>query len=235
MQYTLLSGYFCHPLPGLDWISCTASISYAGTIQCRERTSGMGPQLAMFQSRKMMAGSCDCNQSKYLASGHAILKIHAEVGRQPLHARRAQRSRRNRRPVPPSAMLGMFQRKEKTEIVRCGAPVLRKVSRSILSAGVSHYIDAACTMLCCLAWLNQLLSHSGHAQVAEKVPDEMFGTEELRELVAKMVTAMREAPGVGLAAPQIGISLQVRPCAYLCVLASLSPHHGQCTPPHAAN
>ncbi len=37
----------------------------------------------------------------------------------------------------------------------------------------------------------------------------MFGTEELRELVAKMVTAMREAPGVGLAAPQIGVSLQV--------------------------
>ncbi len=88
---------------------------------------------------------------------------------------------------------------------------------------------------CCLAKYIQHLSYSGPAQAAKKVPAEMFGTEELRELVAKMVTAMREAPGVGLAAPQIGISLQVRPCAYLCVLASFSPHHGQCTPPHAAN
>ena len=46
-------------------------------------------------------------------------------------------------------------------------------------------------------------------QAAEKVPDEMFGTQELYALVARMVAAMREAPGVGLAAPQIGTSLQV--------------------------
>lgn len=37
----------------------------------------------------------------------------------------------------------------------------------------------------------------------------MFGSRELRELVAKMVEAMRKAPGVGLAAPQIGVPLRV--------------------------
>ena len=47
----------------------------------------------------------------------------------------------------------------------------------------------------------------------------MFGTEELRELVAKMVMAMREAPGVGLAAPQIGVSLQVSHFPLLCIAA----------------
>ncbi len=47
-------------------------------------------------------------------------------------------------------------------------------------------------------------------QAADKVPESMFGTQELRELVDKMVTAMRDAPGVGLAAPQIGISMQAR-------------------------
>ena len=47
------------------------------------------------------------------------------------------------------------------------------------------------------------------AQVADRVPDEMFGTKELQDLVDTMVAAMREAPGVGLAAPQIGVSMQV--------------------------
>lgn len=47
------------------------------------------------------------------------------------------------------------------------------------------------------------------AQVADRVPDNMFGTKELQDLVDTMVAAMREAPGVGLAAPQIGVSMQV--------------------------
>ena len=46
-------------------------------------------------------------------------------------------------------------------------------------------------------------------QVADQVPDKMFGRKELQDLVDTMVAAMREAPGVGLAAPQIGVSMQV--------------------------
>ena len=41
------------------------------------------------------------------------------------------------------------------------------------------------------------------------VPAEMLGTRKLRELVAAMTEVMRKAPGVGLAAPQIGVGLQL--------------------------
>jgi peptide deformylase len=44
---------------------------------------------------------------------------------------------------------------------------------------------------------------------AAPVPAEMIGTRELDDLVARMITAMRQAPGVGLAAPQIGVGLQI--------------------------
>jgi peptide deformylase len=44
---------------------------------------------------------------------------------------------------------------------------------------------------------------------AAPVPPQLLGTPELRSLVEKMVAAMRAAPGVGLAAPQIGVGLQV--------------------------
>lgn len=37
----------------------------------------------------------------------------------------------------------------------------------------------------------------------------MLGTQELRDLVQTMVDTMRGAPGVGVAAPQIGIPLKV--------------------------
>ena len=47
-------------------------------------------------------------------------------------------------------------------------------------------------------------------QVAQRVPEEMLGSGELIEIVADMIDVMREAPGVGLAAPQIGIPLQAR-------------------------
>ncbi len=42
----------------------------------------------------------------------------------------------------------------------------------------------------------------GHA---ENVPPEKIATPEFRELVQKMIATMREAPGVGLAAPQVGV------------------------------
>lgn len=45
--------------------------------------------------------------------------------------------------------------------------------------------------------------------VAEPVDPAHVGSTELRALVQKMVTVMRGAPGVGLAAPQIGVGLQV--------------------------
>lgn len=42
---------------------------------------------------------------------------------------------------------------------------------------------------------------------AALVPAEMLGTKRMRDLAASMVEAMRKAPGVGLAAPQIGVGL----------------------------
>ena len=44
---------------------------------------------------------------------------------------------------------------------------------------------------------------------AAPVGTELFGTPELRALVDAMIAAMREAPGVGLAAPQLGVGLRV--------------------------
>jgi peptide deformylase len=46
------------------------------------------------------------------------------------------------------------------------------------------------------------------ARAAELAP-ERIATAEIQDLVARMITAMREAPGVGLAAPQIGVPLRV--------------------------
>jgi len=44
---------------------------------------------------------------------------------------------------------------------------------------------------------------------AREVPPEKIGTPELTELVKTMIATMRAAPGVGLAAPQIGVGLRV--------------------------
>ena len=48
-----------------------------------------------------------------------------------------------------------------------------------------------------------------HLQEAEDVPDSMLDSQELRDLVQTMMDTMRAAPGVGLAAPQIGVALKV--------------------------
>jgi peptide deformylase len=44
---------------------------------------------------------------------------------------------------------------------------------------------------------------------ALEVPASLIGTPELHSLVSIMIEAMRRAPGVGLAAPQIGVPLRV--------------------------
>lgn len=44
---------------------------------------------------------------------------------------------------------------------------------------------------------------------AREVPREALGTKEMRDLVTTMIAVMRAAPGVGLAAPQIGKDLRV--------------------------
>lgn len=44
---------------------------------------------------------------------------------------------------------------------------------------------------------------------AADVPSSLFGTKALSRLIERMVDAMRAAPGVGLAAPQIGVPLRV--------------------------
>ena len=45
--------------------------------------------------------------------------------------------------------------------------------------------------------------------VAQTVNVEDIRTDAFRTLIATMVATMRDAPGVGLAAPQIGVPLQV--------------------------
>lgn len=66
-------------------------------------------------------------------------------------------------------------------------------------------------------------------QEAEDVPASMLGTDKLRDTVRLMMDTMRAAPGVGLAAPQIGIPLKVRnPRAggqYACLHAQHSCMH----------
>ena len=44
---------------------------------------------------------------------------------------------------------------------------------------------------------------------AAAVPPEELGGAALRALVARMIDAMRKAPGVGLAAPQLGVPLRL--------------------------
>lgn len=46
-------------------------------------------------------------------------------------------------------------------------------------------------------------------RVAPPVPEALIGSHELDELIADMFATMGEAGGVGLAAPQIGVDLQV--------------------------
>jgi peptide deformylase len=46
-------------------------------------------------------------------------------------------------------------------------------------------------------------------QRAQSVPSSLLATPALRELVRLMTEVMRDAPGVGLAAPQIGVPLRV--------------------------
>lgn len=53
------------------------------------------------------------------------------------------------------------------------------------------------------------LGHPALRTPAEPVPTERLGTPGLAELVADMVETMRDADGVGLAAPQLGLGLQL--------------------------
>ena len=46
-------------------------------------------------------------------------------------------------------------------------------------------------------------------RVAPPVPDAMIGSTELQTLIADMFDTMHDAGGVGLAAPQIGVDLQL--------------------------
>jgi peptide deformylase len=46
-------------------------------------------------------------------------------------------------------------------------------------------------------------------RIAQPVPDSLFGSVELDELIADMFQTMAHVGGVGLAAPQIGVDLQL--------------------------
>lgn len=53
---------------------------------------------------------------------------------------------------------------------------------------------------------------TGHPVLRERAKDvtpEFLASEDFKALVARMTDAMRRAPGVGLAAPQLGVSLRV--------------------------
>lgn len=60
---------------------------------------------------------------------------------------------------------------------------------------------ATCSELCTSVFACQ--------QESKDIGKEMYGSDHLRELAEEMVSIMRKAPGVGLAAPQIGVSLKV--------------------------
>jgi peptide deformylase len=46
-------------------------------------------------------------------------------------------------------------------------------------------------------------------RVAEPVPEAMFGSDELHELIGDLLETMKAASGAGIAAPQIGVNLRV--------------------------
>lgn len=53
------------------------------------------------------------------------------------------------------------------------------------------------------------VGHPALRQIASAVPREMIATPAFQQLIDIMVATMRKAPGVGLAAPQIGVPLQL--------------------------
>ena len=46
-------------------------------------------------------------------------------------------------------------------------------------------------------------------RVAQPVPDEMFGSAAIDELVTDLLDSMKAANGAGIAAPQIGVDLRL--------------------------
>jgi peptide deformylase len=44
---------------------------------------------------------------------------------------------------------------------------------------------------------------------AEEVPERLWESQELKEFIPMMEVAMKDAPGVGLAAPQLGVPLRI--------------------------
>jgi peptide deformylase len=80
--------------------------------------------------------------------------------------------------------------------------------------GASHDADGPFDLR---AWLSTLDQQPPIVQAgarvlrrrAQSVPSSLLATAALRELVRLMTEVMRQAPGVGLAAPQIGVPLRV--------------------------
>jgi len=93
------------------------------------------------------------------------------------------------------------------DIVTVGRPVLRQVRRRRRRRRRRRLVPHAGATA---ARNSGAHAHSTFLKEAEEVPESMYGSPELLELVQQMVDTMRAAPGVGLAAPQIGIPLRVR-------------------------
>lgn len=109
-------------------------------------------------------------------------------------------------PAPDAAKL--------RSIVQAGSPVLRQVralqlTRSFAAHPLHSAFRPLSPLLCRPArWLGlrlgDLLAPLPAAQPAKTVPRELLGSGWLRGLAEEMTDVMRAAPGVGLAAPQIG-------------------------------
>lgn len=59
---------------------------------------------------------------------------------------------------------------------------------------------------------------------AQEVRPEEIGSERIQKIIGDMVQVMRKAPGVGLAAPQIGIPLKVSLFCFICKLTEFSSY-----------
>src|ERR1700757_4068539 len=65
-------------------------------------------------------------------------------------------------------------------------------------------------------------------RVARALSQEEIGSPEIQKLITQMREAMHDAPGVGLAAPQVGHSIQ------LAVIEDLAQYHKDITPEQLA-
>ena len=76
------------------------------------------------------------------------------------------------------------------------------------------------------------MGHPILRQVAAPLPEAAFGSAALMALITDMVDTLAEAGGIGLAAPQIGVSVRVAILQFRGdprAMATSSPCHSRCS------